>query len=235
MEDQASLGSAAVNNGCDVTDQLISDLNYIASHYESSSAYITVNGRPVYFFGVDAFYIDWSRVLSSVTGDPLVLIHGTTGFTRTTADGAYSWVDIQQDDPFNPELNLQDSFFQAAQRAPQRLAIGTAFKGFNDTLAAWGNNRVIDQDCGETWLQSFHEIGQFYSVGNQLPALQIVTWNDYEEGTSIETGIDNCVFLIPSQSGSTISWTVNGNEDTIDHCTVFISTERVIQASVCTD
>ncbi|MGE5109290.1 MAG: PKD domain-containing protein [Acidobacteriaceae bacterium] len=226
MEDQASLGSAAVNNGCDVTDQLISDLNYIASQYESSSAYITVNGRPVvYFFGVDAFYIDWPRVLSSVSGNPVVLIRGTTGFARTTADGAYSWVNIQETDPFNPELSLQDSFFRAAQQAPQRLAIGTAFKGFNDTLATWGTNRVIDQDCGETWLQSFHEIGKFYSGVNQLPALQIVTWNDYEEGTSIETGIDNCVFLIPSQSGSTISWTVNGNEDTIDHYIVFISAD----------
>ena len=224
MEDQASLGSAAVNNGCDVTDQLISDLNYIASQYESSSAYITVNGRPVvYFFGVDAFYIDWSRVLSSVTGKPIVLIRGSGGFARTTADGAYSWVNIEEADPFNPELNLQDSFFQAAQQAPQRLAIGTAFKGFNDSLAAWGNNRVIDQDCGETWLQSFHEIGKFYSSVNQLPALQIVTWNDYEEGTSVETGVDNCVFLIPSQSGSTVSWTVKGNEDTIDHYIVFIS------------
>ena len=58
-----------------------------------------------------------------------------------------------------------------------------------------------------------------------MPALQIATWNDYEEGTSIEDGIDNCVFLIPSQSGSTISWSVNGNENTIDHYTVFISTD----------
>jgi len=233
MENKASLGSAAVNNKCDVTDQLISDLNYIASQYESSPAYIKVNGRPVvYFFDVDAFYVDWTRVLSSITGDPLVLIRGSSGFTKTTADGAYSWVGIQHADPFDPELSLQDSFFQAAQEAPQRLVIGTAFKGFNDTLASWGTNRVIDQDCGETWLQSFRQIGKFYSSGHQLPALQIATWNDYEEGTSIETGIDNCVFLVPSQSGSTISWSVNGNEDTIDHYTVFVSTDGENLASL---
>jgi hypothetical protein len=226
MEDKASLGSAAVDNQCDVTDQLIADLTYIASQYESSPAYIQVDGRPVvYFFDVDAFYIDWPQVLSSVPGNPLVLIRGIGAFTRTTADGGYSWIGIQERNPFNPELNLQDAFFQAAQQAPQRLAIGTAFKGFNDTFAAWGTNRVIDQNCGETWIQSFSEIGKFYSSGNQLPALQIATWNDYEEGTSIESGIDNCVFLAPSQSGSTISWTVNGEENTIDHYTVFISTD----------
>jgi PKD domain-containing protein len=226
MEDKGALGSAAKSNGCDVTAQIISDLSYIASQYESSPAYIRVNGRPVvYFFDVDAFYIDWPRVLSSVPGNPLVLLRGTNGFTRTTSDGGYSWVSIHQNDPFNPELNFQDSFFQAAQQAPQKFAVGAAFKGFNDTLATWGTNRVIDQNCGQTWLQSFSEVGKFYSSTNQLPALQIATWNDYEEGTSIESGIDNCVYLVPSQSGSTINWTVNGQENTIDHYTVFISTD----------
>jgi len=105
------------------------------------------------------------------------------------------------------------------------VAVGAAFKGFNDTLASWGTDRVIDQDCGQTWIQSLNEIGKFHSTGNQLPILQIPTWNDYEEGTAIEMGIDNCAFLAPSQSGSTISWAVNGQENTIDHYTVFISTD----------
>jgi hypothetical protein len=226
MEDEGALASAAKSNGCDVTAELISDLSYIASQYESSSAYIRVNGRPVvYFFDVDAFYIDWPRVLSSVPGNPLVLLRGINGFTRSTSDGGYSWVNIQQDNPFNPELNSQDSFFQAAQQAPQRFTVATAYKGFNDTLASWGTNRIIDQNCAQTWLQSFSEAGKFYSSSNQLPALQIATWNDYEEGTTVEPGIDNCVYLVPSQSGTTISWTVNGQENTIDHYVVFISTD----------
>jgi PKD domain-containing protein len=226
MEDGGALHSAATSNGCDVTAQLISDLSYIASHYESSPAYIRWNGRPlVYFFDVDAFYIDWTRVLSTVPGNPLVLLRGTNGFTKATSDGGYSWVNILQNTPFDPELNLQDTFFQAAQQAPQRLAVATAFKGFNDTLAEWSTNRVIDQDCGQTWIQSFAEAGKFYSSSNQLPSLQIATWNDYEEGTAIEPGIDNCVYLVPSQSGTTINWTVNGQENTIDHYSVFISTD----------
>jgi PKD domain/Bacterial Ig domain len=227
MEDKGSLGTAAANNGCDVTDQLIADLNYIASNYESSPAYMRINGQPVvFFFGVDAFYIDWNRVLSSVSGNPLVILRGINGLTQATANGGFSWVNIQSTNPFNPELNLQDSFFQAAQNAPQKLAVATAFKGFNDTLATWGTDRVIDQNCGQTWLQSFAEAGKYYSSDNQLPTLQIATWNDYEEGTAIEPGIDNCVYLAPSQSGSTISWTVNGgNENTIDHYQVYLSTD----------
>ena len=57
--------------------------------------------------------------------------------------------------------------------------------------------------------------------------MQIATWNDYEEGSEIETGIDNCAFLVPSASGNTISWTLGGgaSESTIHHYTVFASTD----------
>jgi len=111
-EDKGALGQAAASNGCDVTDQLISDLNYIASQYESSPAYMKVNGRPVVFmFGVDAYYIDWNRARSSIPGNPLLILRGGNGLTSASSDGGFSWVNIQSSTPFNPELNLQDSFF----------------------------------------------------------------------------------------------------------------------------
>jgi hypothetical protein len=75
-------------------------------------------------------------------------------------------------------------------------------------------------------LASLNEVSKFYSSNHQLAALQIVTWNDYEEGTAIESGIDNCVYLTPAISGSSLGWTVGGgNENTIDHYTVFLSTD----------
>jgi hypothetical protein len=185
------------------------------------------NGRPVvFFFGVDAYYIDWSRVVASIPGNPLLIFQGNSAFTRNPSEGGFSWVNIDSNDPFDPELTSQDSFYAAAQQVSGRVAFGSAYKGFNDTLATWGSNRVIDQHCGQTWLQTFSEAGKFYSSSDQLPAMQIATWNDYEEGTAIEPGIDNCVYLTPSQSGTKINWTVNGgNENTIDHYTVFISTD----------
>lgn len=225
MEDIGALGAAAIANGCDVTDQLISDLTYIASEYESSPAYMRINNRPVvFFFFVDGYYIDWNRVISSIPGNPLLIFQGPDGLTRKISDGGFSWVLINSNNPFDPGLAAQDAFYQAAKQAPARLVFGSAYKGFNDTLATWGTNRVIQQECGQTWLQTFSEAGKFYSSSDQLPAMQIATWNDYEEGTAIESGIDNCIFLTPSQSGATISWAINGgDEDTIDHYTVFIS------------
>jgi PKD domain-containing protein len=227
MEDMGALGSAAIANGCDVTDQLISDLTYIESQYESSPAYMRINGRPVvFFFFVDAYYIDWNRVTSSVAGNPLLIFQGPDGLARKLSDGGFSWVLINSNDPFDPGLAAQDSFYQAAQQAPGRLVFGSAYKGFNDTLAPWGTNRLIQQKCGQTWLQTFIEPNKFYSTTSQLPAMQIATWNDYEEGTAIESGIDNCIYLTPSQTGTTINWGVEGgDESTIDHYTVFLSTD----------
>ena len=37
------------------------------------------------------------------------------------------------------------------------------------------------------------EAGKYYSTTNQMLGIQLVTWNDYEEGSEIESGIDNCV------------------------------------------
>jgi hypothetical protein len=226
MEDVGALGAAAQANACDVTDQVISDLSYLVTQYESSPAYMRINGRPVvFYFDVDTYYIDWNRVVSSAPGNPLLIFRGNSGFTRAVSDGGFSWVNVSSNNPFDPELNLQDSFYHSAQQSAQRLAFGSAFKGFNDTLATWGTNRRIEQNCAQTWLQTFREVSSFYSGGRQLPAMQIATWNDYEEGTAIEAGIDNCVYLVPSQSSATLQWSVNGNENTIDHYTVFISTD----------
>jgi hypothetical protein len=50
-----------------------------------------------------------------------------------------------------------------------------------------------------------------------------VTWNDYEEGTEIETGIDNCVNVSASVSGTVVNWSISGQMNTVDHFSVFIS------------
>jgi hypothetical protein len=104
--------------------------------------------------------------------------------------------------------------------------MGAVYKGFYDSIAAWGTNRQVPQRCAQTWLDTFSEVGKFYSSSNQLATLQVVTWNDYEEGSAIESGIDNCVYVAPSLSGATLNWSVaGGSEGTIDHYTVFSSTD----------
>ena len=103
--------------------------------------------------------------------------------------------------------------------------VGASYKGFNDQLASWGSNRRMDQQCGQTWLKTFSAINSIYNQGTQLPYLQLVTWNDYEEGTEIESGVDNCFSLQTSISGNSLQWKINGDESTVDHYSVYSSTD----------
>jgi hypothetical protein len=103
--------------------------------------------------------------------------------------------------------------------------MGASYKGFNDTLASWGSDRIMSQQCGQTWLQTFSEINGLYNSGDPLPYLQLVTWNDYEEATEIESGISNCFSLSPSLTSNSLQWAISGNESTVDHYVVYISTD----------
>ena len=65
-EDAGALGDCE-KRGCDVTAELVSDLNYAAEHLEGSPAYIRFQGRPaVFFFGLEKYRIDWRRVRQAV-------------------------------------------------------------------------------------------------------------------------------------------------------------------------
>jgi hypothetical protein len=120
-------------------------------------------------------------------------------------------------------MDYLTNFYNTAMSYQQEQAWGAAYKGFNDTLASWTLHRIVGQQCGETWLNTFNKINIYYDSGKQLPVLQLVTWNDYEEGTEIETGIDNCLTLSASVTGNMLGWKVSGNENTLDHYIVYFS------------
>jgi hypothetical protein len=213
--------------GCNPTQKLISDLNYAAEHFENSSAYLRFGGRPaVFFFGLEKFPIDWRQVHQSVPLNPLFFFRNSGTFSNPDADGAYAWIAPETANPGDPmALQYLERFYSKAQHS-DKIAMGSAYKGFNDADANWGKGRVIDQQCGQTWLTTFAEAGRFYSEHHQLAALIIPTWNDYEEGTEVETGIDNCVTVKASIAGNQLSWSITGNENSIDHYAILASGNR---------
>ena len=226
-EDQGALKACASTAGCDVTQQLISDLTYAYNTFEVSPAYMRIDGQPlVFFFDVDNFSINWSTVAASVPGTPLFIFRNSGGFTHSYSSGSYAWV-ILTSDPNDWSQSYLDNFYATALKYPAGHSFAAPYKGFNDTLAAWGSNRVMNQNCGQTWLSSFAEPGNYFSSANQLESVQIVTWNDYEEGSEIESGIDNCVIVSGSTAGNTLNWNITGQENTVDHYTVFISLDGI--------
>src|SRR6266851_3311146 len=210
--------------GCTPQQALISQLQYIEQKYFPSPAYMTEQGRPVVTnFDIDVVYaIDWNAVNASLGTKPDFLFQNNDGFSHALSGGSYSWVMPTTTDY---GMSYLSSFYQTGMAYPSEQVGGAAYKGFNDTLAAWGSGRIMKQQCGQTWLKTFSEINGLYSAGKQLPFVQLVTWNDYEEGTEIESGIDNCFSLSPSVSGKSLQWSISGDESSVDYYRVYISTD----------
>lgn len=211
-------------SGCSPQQALISQLQYVEQTYFTSPAYMTIGGQPVVTnFGIDDTYsIDWNAVNAALSTHPLFLFSNNSGFTQTLSDGSYSWVMPTTTDY---GMSYLASFYDTGMGYQNEQTVGATYKGFNDSLASWGSGRVMGQQCGQTWLQTFSEINSLYSAGKQLPDLQLVTWNDYEEATEIESGIDNCFSVSGSISGNSLQWNISGSESTVDHYTVYISTD----------
>lgn len=225
MHDAGALKTCAATVGCDVTQTLIDDLNYANVTYSGSTAYLRSAGRPVvYFFGHEAYTIDWTRVRAGVAGNPMFIFRNGSGFTKAQSSGAFSWVEPTTVSATNlMAINYLDNYYKTALSLPSEYSTGSGYKGFNDTLAAWGTGRIIGQQCGQTWLKTIAEAGKYYSSVNQMLGIQLVTWNDYEEGSEIESGIDNCVTVSATVAGTVASWSITGQMNTVDHFTVFAS------------
>ena len=225
MHDAGALKTCAATVGCDVTQTLIDDLNYVNVTYAGSPAYLHSAGRPViYFFGHEAYNIDWTRVGAGVAGNPMFIFRNASGFSRPLSSGAFSWADPINVTPTNlMSLGYLDGYYKAALGSPTKYSTASAYKGFNDTLAAWGSDRIIGQQCGQTWLKTLAEAGKYYTATKQMLGIQLVTWNDYEEGTEIEAGIDNCVTVSTSVIGTAVSWGITGQMNTVDHFSIYAS------------
>ena len=146
---------------------------------------------------------DWSQILAEAGEDvdflPLWFEEGDAG---ANADGEYSWVweDESQDD----YLARLANFYQV--RAPfldgqgKDIVGGSAFPGFDDFYVEGGVGNVvpfnIPHDSGQTLASTLNLAGQHAGA---VDFLQLVTWNDFGEGTifepTVETGYDYLVQL----------------------------------------
>src|SRR4051812_8734548 len=223
MVDKGALQLSACK-GCTPQQTMIQQVQYIEQTYIPSTAYMRINNRPMITnFDIDLHYtIDWKAVQKATSTNPDFVFQHASGFTHDVSGGSYAWVSLTSGNYGMPYL---DKFYKAALAAPQQETFGGVYKGFNDTLSGWSKNRVMNQQCGQTWLQTFSDLNSYYNSGKPLANVQLVTWNDYEEGTEIETGIDNCVSVSSSLAGSSLQWQITGNENTVDHYVVYISTD----------
>ena len=209
--------------GCNPQEALQEQLHYLERTFLSSPAYLRVDGRPVITnFDVEHHFpgVDWGYAVSDLRLSPALIFEDAEGFSHALSRGSYAWVRPSTNDL---GMGYLSKFYEAGLAHRQLLTIGAAYKGFDDTMASWGLNRVMKQDCGQTWLKTFAKANSYFNSVRQLDVMQLVTWNDYEEGTEIESGVDNCLAVNAEIDESTIRWTISGEENTVDHFLLYIS------------
>jgi hypothetical protein len=188
------------------TDVVLADLNYAYQRYisrssqVSSSAYLRYNGQPVIFVFPKDGNTDWNRVRQVVNTwneRPLLIYKDPTEKWAGAFDGFYAWVQPGksgwQRDGSNWGQEYLNYFYSTMTHSyPQKLAVGGAWPGFNDTRASWSRNRHMDPRCGRTLEESLQMFRRYYDATRPLPYLLIETWNDYEEGTNVEGAPHGC-------------------------------------------
>jgi hypothetical protein len=182
------------------------DLQYAYDHYigpragPARAAYLRHDGRPVIFLFPKNNETDWRRVRQLVQSweePPLLIMKDIDRSMPDAFDGFYAWINPgvsgwQANGSNWGEAYLQDFYTTMNTRHPDKIAVGAAWPGFNDRQASWSRNRFMDARCGRTFEDSLRVFRRYYNNRRPLPFLLLETWNDYEEGSAIERGLDTC-------------------------------------------
>jgi hypothetical protein len=168
---------------------------YIGPEARYRGAYLTLSGHPMIFVFPKRGHVDWKRVLDHCSGweaTPL-LFYKDEPPAQFAGDfaGSFAWVQPGREgwspDGSNWGKEYLDHFYKTMKsKYPNKIAIGGAWPGFDDSAAKWGLNRHMQSRCGKTFDDTFNFHVRYYDEANPLPFLLIETWNDYEEGTAIE-------------------------------------------------
>ena len=193
------------NHEEDATDVAIADFamfhdTYLTTKSEGYSSYLSYQGHPVIFIFPKGGHTNWDKVRAVVnTWDPapLLIQENLPGQYANAFDGFYAWVN-PGDKGWAPdgsdwgEQYLSRFYETMKTKHPDKMIVGGAWSTFDDSKASWGLNRHIAARCGQTFQDTFNFWRKEFPPDQVPPFILLDTWNDYEEGTAIERGIDTC-------------------------------------------
>lgn len=187
----------------DKLSQARKDMLYLQKNYFNLDSYIEINGKPLLMvFGPNYFSDapDWENIFSVFTTPPCFLpLWGHSGSTVMVSSGEFIWVD---------QVNIDTKY---ASSGNFDIFIGGAWPGFHDFYDEGNVGETlftIDHRNGDTWSELL-EKAQSY----QAQYLQLITWNDFGEGTMIEpTEEFGYLFLSELQSFTGVEYSVEDFE-----------------------
>lgn len=183
-EDQTTEKVKEAGLATSATEAAKTDMQYLQRKYFSQNTYLTQNGKPLLLtFGPRTLLTeaDWSAAFSVLSPKPEFLtLWDHQSLAGSHASGEFAWV-------YQSNASL-DNFYQ--NRMPHLAsAMGSAYPGFKDFygVGGWGSSMTwnIEPNHGATLRTTLEKAKQ---AGVQ--SLQLVTWNDFGEGTMLEPTLE---------------------------------------------
>ncbi len=216
-------------------------VNYVQSEYGADSAYEKEGGKPILLFiGVDNVVGQPAMYTAKAnTGSASVWVNQGVDASETWVDQTYDWAHADGDGVSTTDrYNLTDieGYYGAVAWVGTRKGFGAMMSGFNGMLTrstSWSKGLYLPRDsgaCQMAWAAKTNAV-----IPPQITRMQWATWSDWEEGTSIEGGVENDAQVTASISGKTVSWNVTtgtGDESTIDHYEIYAAKTASPDAAV---
>jgi hypothetical protein len=230
MVDKGVQGGTSTNN-------LVTQIQYCQNQYFNDTNYeheASAAGQPILmFFGVrSALGASAMADLKVETGGNMVWVEqGTSYLSEPWEDECFEWTH-----EYDTGVNYSDPFNLAAVTAPYptiknsgKKAFGAMCGNFNGTLTksvSWSMGKYLPSSNGLCVVQRAASINS--AIFPNMTRMQWTTWSDWEEGTQVESGIENN-FAATAHLGvpSLLFWTITGDERTVDHYEIYASTNGV--------
>lgn len=160
------------------------DFAYLKNNYFNDDNYININGKPLLMnFGPITLTTadNWTAAFANLDPKPTFLtLWGESGEAGANASGEYAWV--YQDNTY------LENFYNNTLPG-LNVAMGGAYPGFDDFYEEGGTSTdigwTIAHNNGITLDQTLA-----LAANADIDYLQLITWNDFGEGTMIEPTVE---------------------------------------------
>lgn len=159
-------------------------MSWMQTHFFASPAYLKFGNRPVLLSFGDPYYTNaqWTQIFSVLPQKPLYFTESTRREPQASV-GAFDWPLPKGGTEY--AFQQQDKFYAGVGTDP--LFIAAAFPRFDDiyeqagVIKSWGH---VDDQGGKTYADTLTK-----ALRSHAPVVQLVTWNDWGEGTQIEPSV----------------------------------------------
>jgi len=154
------------------------DMDYMLDNYFVRKNYTQLGGAPLLMtFGPRTFNTasQWTEIFSVLPNKPTFLpLWGHASRVGSNGQGEFAWIDFKSD------LSELNKFYNKGFAH----LVGSAYPGFHDYYVEGGTGTsfgYVDYDNGNTLKNTLAKASE-----RKAKTLQLVTWNDYGEGTILE-------------------------------------------------